>query len=74
MLIIVGHDPEDPFAAGHPNDNGQDLRLDEGTDFRLACKDNALNGMRVAVRVATDSPYNISKLKLIGPSSLYESR
>ncbi len=51
-LMPVGHDSHDPFASGHPNDNTHDFCLKEGIDFRLACTDKALNGMRIAVGLA----------------------
>lgn len=64
MLTTAGLDPEDPYAGGDPRDDIQALRPDENTDFRLACKDDALKSMRVAVRGLMISCTSASKLTL----------
>lgn len=49
LTFYAGYDPEDPLADGHPVDAGNHLRPSEDTVFQLACKDDALRGMRIAV-------------------------
>ena len=50
-IIQIGHDPLDPLSAGNPRDAETFGRLAEGVDFREACQDDALMGMRIAVSV-----------------------